>query len=332
MKSIDSTNSLTVFLDGKPNTFRNDHPLFNELVAAVEDNDEQEVRNLMKQGIAAVVNRKVSSQDGFSVTADGVSWKGVQLHGVLVDKIRELVKKGAKNLDNYVAFLEKLYQNPSKRSVEQLFQFLSHKLLPITESGNFIAYKGTGSEGWSISGNTQTVVLKGKTDERGRIFNGVGEEIEVARNQVDDNPEHHCSFGLHAGSWDYASSFGHGRVCVVEINPKDVVSVPKDCGCQKARVCAYTVVEEVKSELNSAGVDTSTGTCESTDGPSSQKVALKVLGYLSRKPSGATLKMVQSAMKGESLTCREIEKIVRDNGGTVKYGKCLSESVATYSE
>lgn len=36
---------------------------------------------------------------------------------------------------------------------------------------------------------------------------------------------------------------------VVEINPKDVVSVPNDCDCQKLRTCKYKVVDHFKTKM-----------------------------------------------------------------------------------
>ena len=104
-------------------------------------------------------------------------------------------------------------------------------------------------DGWSISGNKETKVLKGKVDNAGRIFNGLNEEIEVRRWDVDDNRQNGCSYGLHVGSLDYAQGFAQGQVVVVKVNPKDVVSVPEDCGCQKCRVCAYKVVDVFSKEI-----------------------------------------------------------------------------------
>ena len=34
-----------------------------------------------------------------------------------------------------------------------------------------------------------------------------------------------------------------------KINPKDVVSVPEDCACQKCRVCAYKVIDVFSQEI-----------------------------------------------------------------------------------
>ena len=98
---------------------------------------------------------------------------------------------------------------------------------------------------------------KGKTNERHQILNEVGETIEVARRCVDDNKDNHCSYGLHIGSYDYASGWSGsgGRLLLVEFDPQDAVSVPTDCSYQKLRVSKYKVVADItdtKKELDKA--------------------------------------------------------------------------------
>jgi hypothetical protein len=144
-------------------------------------------------------------------------------------------------------FLEKLMQNPSKRAVEELYTFLEHKNLPITSNGNFIAYKGLLPDFYSITSGRAKLV-KGKVKD-GKIYNGIGEEIEMQRRDVCDDKEIGCSYGLHAGSLDYATSFARGKVVIVEINPKDVVSIPVDCNFKKLRTCAYKVTGEYTAPL-----------------------------------------------------------------------------------
>ena len=39
------------------------------------------------------------------------------------------------------------------------------------------------------------------------------------------------------------------KIVIVKINPKDVVSVPNDCNCEKLRTCRYEVVGEYQGEL-----------------------------------------------------------------------------------
>jgi hypothetical protein len=38
---------------------------------------------------------------------------------------------------------------------------------------------------------------------------------------------------------------------MVRFNPKDAVSVPEDCDCQKLRVCKYEILEEIPVERGS---------------------------------------------------------------------------------
>jgi hypothetical protein len=166
----------------------------------------------------------------------------------LADKIRAIAQEGLP-VSIFAKFWDNLQLNPSANSVRELYDFLAYKELPITEDGYFLAYKGLTKDGWSISGNKETKVLKGKVDNAGRIFNGLNEEIEVRRWDVDDNRQNGCSYGLHVGSLDYAQGFAQGQVVVVKVNPKDVVSVPEDCGCQKCRVCAYKVVDVFSKEI-----------------------------------------------------------------------------------
>jgi len=127
--------------------------------------------------------------------------------------------------------------------------------LPTTPEGKVLGYKGVQHDYWSSTGNADTIVVQGETNERHQILNEVGATIEVSRRCVDDNKDNHCSFGLHVGSYDYANSWaGHdGRLLVVEFDPEDAVSVPTDCDFQKLRVSKYRVVEDItdtRKELN----------------------------------------------------------------------------------
>jgi hypothetical protein len=118
-----------------------------------------------------------------------------------------------------------------------------------------LGYKGVQSDYWSTTGNADTIVVQGQTNERHQILNEVGATIEVARRCVDDNKDNHCSFGLHVGSFDYASDWSgeDGKLLLVEFDPADAVSVPTDCNFQKLRVSKYKVIADItdqKKELN----------------------------------------------------------------------------------
>ena len=130
-----------------------------------------------------------------------------------------------------------------------LFQLLLKAWFLVTRELNKIFYSSTG--------NADTIVVQGTTNESHQIFNGVGETIEVQRRCVDDNKDHHCSHGLHVGSYDYANSWAgdNGRLLLVEFDPQDAVSVPTDCNFQKLRVSKYKVVADItdsRAELDKA--------------------------------------------------------------------------------
>ena len=157
-------------------------------------------------------------------------------------------------MEHFEKFWENLEKNPSAKSVEELTQFLDYKELPITEDGCFLAYKGVLSDYYSVHGNTSTKVIQGTVDSNGKIYNGIGEVIEVRRRDVDDDRDAHCSYGLHCGSLEYARGFAT-KIIVVKVNPADVVSVPSDCSCQKCRVSKYEVVSDFIEEIQASVVD-----------------------------------------------------------------------------
>lgn len=182
-----------------------------------------------------------------------VTRNGDALPAVLAQKVVECFRNGV-DYQYLLNFFDNLNANPSRRAVEELYGFLAHGGMPITPDGCFLAYKGLDNEFWSISAGSKDKVIKGKVNDSGHIFNGVGEEIEVERNYVDDDARVACSHGLHVGSESYAMDFARGKVVIVKTNPKDVVSVPHDCDCQKLRTCAYTVVAEHIGTLGDGGV------------------------------------------------------------------------------
>lgn len=156
---------------------------------------------------------------------------------------------------------------------------------------------------WSISGNKDTKVVKGKVDSSGRIFNGVGETIEVVRRDVDDDRRNHCSHGLHVGSLDYARNFARGAVVVVKVNPKDVVSVPEDYSCQKCRVSSYTVVSVFEGEITAPAVDENSKPIENESVAGRSAFVQRVADYLDKCAkkgySNVSVRKVQNSFSPE---------------------------------
>jgi hypothetical protein len=130
-------------------------------------------------------------------------------------------------------------ENPSMQSQKELYDFLEHEHLPITEDGHFLAYKAVRNDY--------------KDKYRGTFDNSVGQVVKMQRAKVDDDRARGCSDGLHAGALNYVAGYGSvesgDRIVIVKINPRDVVSVPSDCNCEKLRTCRYEVVGEYQGEL-----------------------------------------------------------------------------------
>jgi hypothetical protein len=247
-----SKNSITVVITDSHNsqlnklyTLSRSHPNFESVLEAVRNNDEDTIHSLLNiaKSIETFVEGKVRVENGH------VYYENFILDGIIVNRILAFIKEKLPVIP-LLKFINKLYENPSAKSIKELYSFLEHKNMPITPDGNFLAYKGVQRDFFSKTAGSITV-LEG-TVVNGKIYNGVGETIIVRRNQVCDDNTQGCSSGIHAGSINYATEFAGmgGKVVIVEINPADVVSVPLDCNCQKLRTCAYKVVAEFETPLD----------------------------------------------------------------------------------
>ena len=226
---------LTVVVDGKQHTILASNPLFASAVSAFQIKDFDALM-LALEPSRKFLNlyakyEQIEVKDG-SVFVDGDS-----IQSVVADRIINFLADGVDCLPIF-KFITRLQLNPSKRAVDELYTFLEHKHLPLTETGTFLAYKA---------------VRHDFTDKHsGKFFNGVGEVLSMPRNKVDDDKNVGCSYGFHAGTLEYASNFacGSDKLVLVEIDPADVVSIPTDCEFQKLRTCRYKVVAEYERPLD----------------------------------------------------------------------------------
>jgi hypothetical protein len=248
---IFNEHSVTIFWDGKPYTIRKDHANYHAVEQALIDARYDDLEQHLD--IARAVENFVEGD--IEVKDEVVFYKGHRLHGVVVDKLLAMLRAGLKDSAPLTNFISRLQTNPSANSVNELYSFMSYKSLANTPEGKILGYKGVQSDYWSSTGNADTIVVQGETNERHQILNEVGATIEVARRCVDDNKDNHCSFGLHVGSFDYADGWAgsDGRLLLVEFDPSDAVSVPTDCQFQKLRVSKYKVISDItdtRKELN----------------------------------------------------------------------------------
>ena len=284
MKYITNASAIILFLSNgeKARVEKTDKNYAKILKAFELSKDEQEsaVRNILKP--VEVLKADIKGKEGFEVVGETVLYKGEELPAALVTKVLSIIKDGLP-LEHFQKFWERLEKNPSAASVNQLIDFLSYKELPITEDGYFIAYRGVNENYYSVHGNLKTKVLQGTVDSQGRILNKIGATIEVLRREVDDNRDMTCSFGLHVGSLDYAKNWGP-KVIVVKVDPADVVSVPKDCSCQKCRVSKFEVLYDFVGEITSSVVaDDGMDDLVTDDENERQEFIDKVGNYLDKK-------------------------------------------------
>lgn len=226
--------NLTVVLKNKAHQVLPDHVNYKMIMEVLPSATEEELLGLVDVDTALTVY----SNGRVSVNGENVTFDGEVVHGSISKRIMEFMKNGLP-FEPLVKFLENVMENPSMQSQRELYDFLEHENLPITEDGHFLAYK-------AVRGDF-------KDKYRGVFDNSVGQVCEMVRAKVDDNRDVGCSQGLHAGALSYVASYGSvdagDRIVIVKINPKDVVSVPKDCSCQKLRTCRYEVVGLYEGEL-----------------------------------------------------------------------------------
>lgn len=221
---------ITAVIDGESYTVTSDNPVYSQVKDAIINREDREtIANLFRTANAV----KRYSKGNIQVQNGSLYFGGEEIHNVVVDRIFAFMAEGLP-VEPLIEFLKRLLANPSRRSVDQLYKFLEHKNLPITEDGFFLAYKGVNDD---------------YTDcHTGTFDNTPGRVNAMERNKVDDDFRAGCSSGFHAGSLEYSTSFGR-RTVIVKIDPADVVSVPEDCNCQKLRTCKYEVVQDYDGPL-----------------------------------------------------------------------------------
>ena len=226
--------NLTVILKNKAHQVIPDHTNYKLILEALPTATEDQLLELVdiEKAIATF------SQGQVSIVNGKVMFEGEEVHGSISKRIIEFMSKGLP-FQPLVNFLENLMQNPSMQSQQELYDFLEHENLPVTEDGCFLAYKA---------------VRKDFKDKWQGVFdNTVGQVCEMRRAKVNDNRKVGCSQGLHAGALNYVAEYGNvdagDNIVIVKINPEDVVSVPSDCNCEKLRTCKYEVVGLYQGEL-----------------------------------------------------------------------------------
>lgn len=321
-------NAITIFADGQVHTVRRDNLNFMQVRQALLDGEYDKVIKLVdtKSAVEDYTLGNIQIKDG-DVYYNHAGGEAEKLNGVVVDKLLSLMREGIKDPSPLFNFIERLLDNPSHHSVEQLYNFLNYKELPIDPDGYVIGYKGVRSDY--------------KDRYSGKFDNSVGNVLEMKRRSVDDDPNVGCSYGYHLGSFSYADNWAHhdGKLMVCRFDPKDAVSVPNDCQYQKLRVCKYEVIGEITdgrkewekpvyvdedydydSDWDEEYDDEEESDSEEWDDELSADT-LSIRNYIENRHAEGTdptVKQVQSRMKGVLLPTQEIIEIVEGLGYDVE--------------
>jgi len=239
MQSIITDSTITLIAKDGPSVVGKTHPNFYKIKKALLTKNFLEVENLLdvKRGY------KEFSDGQIIVDGDNLIYNGSIVHNVLTQRIVGMIQNGDEATP-MLNFLVNLMDNPSEGSIDQLYTFLEHENLPITQDGCFLAYKA---------------INRDYTDKyTGTISNKVGDKVKMPYEEVTADPTKHCSSGLHCGSIEYVRCYGNftsdengehtgDRLVTVKVNPSAVVSVPEDSDRQKVRVYRYVVHEEIEN-------------------------------------------------------------------------------------
>lgn len=265
------------FPDGEKLEVKSNHANYKEIVAELISIDSNTDYHSKTEKILSLFYEVSLKSERLTKLSERIACDGVNIYfdgdiiksQITIDLINALTRDGIiggiENKDNrdfgendktswsaIVAFLEKLYQNPSKESIQNLYAFISQHGLTILENGDFIAFKGLLSDYKSVHAGPG--IVNGRKMNNAHLDNSPGNIVEIARSYVDTDVSNECSKGLHVGSLEFAKRFAYknnSKVMVaVSVNPRDVVATGDGKMSNKMRVVRYCVLHAVLDSIN----------------------------------------------------------------------------------
>ena len=236
-----------------------DNLLFEECKHVLENGTDEDIRALF---LDVKGRLEKYTNEIFTVENEQIMLKGdeVRIPDLLAEKLMEM-EKNKEDFMPLIRFWKKLKENPSQESIDQLYGFLVHNNIPITETGDIVTEKGVNQ----LRGGLPDQLVDSYT---GTVDNSIGSEVSMPRELVDADPTNTCSVGLHVGAPQYVRKWYNNEIIVqCIVNPRDVVSVPTDYNNTKMRVCRYVVAGF--SPLNNKG-----------------KMVMKLEDFLTNAPEG----------------------------------------------
>jgi len=134
---------ITIFVEGKQHTIHATDSNFASAVTAFEASDWDGLYNILNP--AQVFQNLYAKYEQIEVKHGNVYVNDEPISSLIAGRILDFLAKGVDCLPVF-KFITKLNLNPSARAVNELYTFLEHKFLPLTDNGNFLAYKALRSD------------------------------------------------------------------------------------------------------------------------------------------------------------------------------------------
>jgi hypothetical protein len=234
---IRTQSGLSLVVNNQPFTIDSTHINYNDIVDAIREGRWNDVPDLVSitKSLQIHLAKPETNVLGLRVANDRLYYNNEGVEGVIADRILAMRADGF-DLRSMDLFLGNLYQNPSNKAIKQLYSWMEKNGITISEDGHLLAYKRVCDDYTSF--------------HDGVTKNNVGLIVELPRNKCDDRSEVTCSTGLHFCSQAYLPHYsgGAGRVLLLKINPRDVVSIPTDYNNAKGRACKYLVLTELRND------------------------------------------------------------------------------------
>jgi hypothetical protein len=228
---IDNDGTINLFKGSSNHVINSSHMNYSKIVECLNKEDYADLDSLIN--VTKTVKEKSCGK--IQIKNGSIYYNDKELINPLSDRIIKMIK-GNLPFKPMVKFLENLMENESIESIKELYLFMQKNNLPITEDGHLIAYRKVDDNYMSYHPNP----------DGSKNRNMIGDVVEKKRNEVDNDRNSTCSRGLHFCSIEYLPHYegGHGKVMIIKINPKNVVSIPVDYNNAKGRCCKYEVVGE----------------------------------------------------------------------------------------
>lgn len=221
-----SANDVTVLRNEDSRSISRGFPRFNSIRKdLINDPSDEELEVIFRK--MSVENSIEDMSEGDIHVKEGKVYYGAfEIKNSLADHLLKMLGN-RENAKPFVRFMSKIMLNPKSSVVEELYPFMQHNSIEISEDGDIIGYKAVTSD------------FKDKHTKT--VDNSTGKIISMPWSEVDDDPNNTCSRGYHIAAWHYAHMFASTGEPIIStlVNPRDVVSVPIDYNGEKMRVCSY---------------------------------------------------------------------------------------------